>query len=123
MHRSSEPKNAAVQQSGLVKYTLKVRGKMPDRVFVILAGGMLGICLSLVPVRTHAAEDFAPFPPGENASLAKKTCTACHAANVVISTQFDEALALKQYKKYVGETDTDDARKVIKYLTTVLRAK
>jgi hypothetical protein len=96
---------------------------MRNRAFFISSAGILGICLSLVPVSAHAAEDFAPFPPGENATLAKKTCTACHAANVVISTQFDEALALKQYKKYVGETDTDDARKVIAYLTTVLGAK
>jgi hypothetical protein len=70
-----------------------------------------------------AAEDAAPFPPGENAVLVKKTCTECHAANVVLSTQFDEALARRQYKLFVGDPDSEEGQKVIKYLTTVLGVK
>ncbi len=79
--------------------------------------------LAALPALVVAAEDFAPFPPGENAALVKKTCTECHSANVVISTQFDEALARRQYKLFVGDPDSEEARKVIKYLTTVLGAK
>ncbi|WP_336489286.1 hypothetical protein [Methylobacterium nigriterrae] len=66
------------------------------------------------------ADDFSPFPPGENAALAKKVCTECHAANVVLSAQFDEKLARKQYKLFVGDPDSDEGQKVIKYLTTTL---
>ena len=78
--------------------------------------------LSLVTLSCSIAraDDFAPFPPGENAALVKKTCTECHAANVVLSAQFDQALARKQYKLFVGDPDSEDGQKVIKYLTTVL---
>ncbi|NDU93101.1 MAG: hypothetical protein G3I10_10965 [Ferrovum sp.] len=75
------------------------------------------------PVLLAAANDFAPFPPGENAALVKKTCTECHAANVVLSKQFDEALARRQYKLFVGDPDSEEGQKVIKYLTTVLGVK
>jgi hypothetical protein len=70
-----------------------------------------------------AADDASPFPPGENAVLVKKTCTECHAANVVLSTQFDEALARRQYKLFVGDPDSEEGQKVIKYLITVLGVK
>ena len=66
------------------------------------------------------AEDTAPFPPGENAALVKKVCTECHAANVVVSSQFDEKLARKQYKLFVGDPDSEEGQKVVKYLTTTL---
>lgn len=74
----------------------------------------------LVPALPAAAEDSSPFPPGENAALVKKVCTECHAPGVVISTQFDEALAKKMYRQFVGDPDSDQGRRVVKYLTTVL---
>jgi hypothetical protein len=83
------------------------------RPFGVLSLLSLSCCVAL-------ADDFSPFPPGENAALVKKTCTECHAADVVLSTQFDEALARKQYKLFVGDPDSEDGQKVIKYLTTVL---
>lgn len=78
--------------------------------------------LSLAALSYNAAraDDFSPFPPGENAALVKKTCTECHAANVVLSAQFDETLARKQYKLFVGDPDSEEGQKVVKYLTTVL---
>ncbi len=79
--------------------------------------------LAALPVLGAVADDFAPFPPGENAALVKKTCTECHSANVVLSTQFDEALARRQYKLFVGDPDSEEGQKVIKYLTTVLGIK
>src|SRR3954453_20594259 len=67
-----------------------------------------------------SADDFSPFPPGVNAALVKKVCTECHAANVVLSAQFDEKLARKQYKLFVGDPDSEEGQKVVKYLTTTL---
>lgn len=69
------------------------------------------------------ADDIAPFPPGENAALVKKTCTECHGAGIILSTQFDAALARRQYKLFVGDPDSDEGQKVIKYLTTALGPK
>lgn len=66
------------------------------------------------------AEDTSPFPAGENAALVKKTCTECHGASVVVSAQFDEKLARKQYKLFVGDPDSEEGQKVVKYLTTYL---
>jgi mono/diheme cytochrome c family protein len=82
---------------------------------------LLAALLAAAPLANASAdEDFAPFPPGENAALVKKTCTECHGANVVLSAQFDEKLARKQYKLFVGDPDSEDGKKVVKYLTTVL---
>ena len=78
------------------------------------------LSISLSASVALADDDFSPFPPGENAALVKKVCTECHAANVVISAQFDEKLARKQYKLFVGDPDSEEGQKVIKYLTTVL---
>jgi hypothetical protein len=79
--------------------------------------------LTAMPLAYALADDIAPFPPGENAALVKKTCTECHAATIVVSTQFTEALARRQYKLFVGDPDSEDGQKVIKYLTTVLGPK
>jgi hypothetical protein len=123
MRQSNEAKWTAAQQSSIGKSKSgKVRVNHMNRVLSIFLILVLG-AMSVVPMRAQAADDFAPFPAGENAALVKKTCTACHMANVVISTQYDEALAVRQYKKYVGEPDTAEARKVIKYLSTVLGEK
>lgn len=85
--------------------------------------GIVTACFVLSTVYARAGDDFAPFPPGENAALVKKACTECHSANLVISTQFDQELATRQYKKFVGDPDSEEGRKVIKYLTTVLGEK
>jgi hypothetical protein len=79
-------------------------------------------CLAL-PAFAAPADDVAPFPPGENAALVKKTCTACHAASVVLSVQFDTALARQQYKLFVGDPDSEEGKKVVQYLTTALGVK
>jgi hypothetical protein len=85
-----------------------------------LAGAALLTALCSANAR---ADDIAPFPPGDNAALVKKTCTECHGAGIIMSTQFDEKLARRQYKLFVGDPDSEDGQKVIKYLTTVLGPK
>ncbi len=124
MHQLNDTNEPTELKSCCGEYGSRPLGvKITDRLsFTLLVGIIAGYC-SCIAVHAHAAEDFAPFPPGENATLAKKTCTECHAANVVISTQYDQDLARKQYKKYVGDPDSEDARKVINYLTTVLGVK
>jgi len=97
--------------------------KISNLLCVKLSVGIATACLVHSTVCTRAADDFAPFPSGENAALVKKICTECHSANLVISTQFDQELARRQYKKFVGDPDSEDGRKVIKYLTTVLGEK
>lgn len=84
----------------------------------LLAAGLLLIGASTLA----AAQDASPFPPGKNAALVKKVCTECHAPGVVISTKFDEDLAKRQYKRFVGDPDSEEGKKVIEYLTTVLGA-
>ncbi len=79
--------------------------------------------LMALPLANARADDIAPFPPGENAALVKKTCTECHGAGIILSTQFDEKLARRQYKLFVGDPDSEDGQKVIQYLTTVLGPK
>ncbi len=91
----------------------------PTKLFRVLGWTVLAV----LPVLAGGADDFAPFPSGENAALVKKTCTECHSANIVLSTQFDEALARRQYKLFVGDPDSEEGQKVIKYLTTVLGIK
>jgi cytochrome c553 len=76
--------------------------------------------LSIATATAALAEDTSPFPAGENAALVKKTCTECHGASVVVSAQFDEKLARKQYKLFVGDPDSEEGQKVVKYLTTFL---
>jgi hypothetical protein len=62
-----------------------------------------------------------PFPPGEHAALVKETCTECHSANLVTERTFDRASAERYYKLMVSnDADTEVARNVIEYLSTVL---
>jgi hypothetical protein len=90
---------------------------------LMLLVGAAVACLSFPAICVRAADDFAPFPPGENAALVKKRCTECHSANLVLSAQFDRELATKQYRKFVGDPDSEEGRKVIKYLITYLGEK
>jgi hypothetical protein len=100
-----------------------LRVKISNLVRLNLLVGFAAACFVLPTVYARAADDFTPFPPGENAALVKKACTECHSANLVISRQFDQELATRQYKKFVGDPDSDEGRTVIKYLTTVLGEK
>lgn len=75
-------------------------------------------CLAL-PLHA-AADDASPFPPGKSAALVKKVCTECHAPSVVISTRFDDALAKKMYKRFVGDPESEQGKQVVEYLTTML---
>lgn len=64
-----------------------------------------------------------PFPPGKDAILVKQVCASCHPANLVLDRRFDEADAKKFYRLYVGNPDTDQGRRIVEYLTTVLGEK
>jgi hypothetical protein len=61
-----------------------------------------------------------PFPPGEHAALTRQTCAACHDPSVVTTKRYDEESARRYFRIMVGNPDTETARKVITYLSTVL---
>ena len=83
--------------------------------FVFLASQAAGQELS------DADRNAQPFPPGEHAALVKETCTECHSANLVTDKTFDRASAERYYKLMVSEDiSTDDAQKIIEYLSTTL---
>jgi hypothetical protein len=70
------------------------------------------------------AGDPSPFPPGPNVMLVKRTCSQCHAPNVIVTQTFDEESARKIYQKMLGESpDTERGKKVVEYLSTVLGDK
>jgi hypothetical protein len=70
------------------------------------------------------AGDPSPFPPGPNVMLVKRTCSQCHAPNVIVTQTFDEDSARKIYKKMLGESpDTDRGKKIVEYLSTILGDK
>jgi hypothetical protein len=67
------------------------------------------------------AGDPSPFPPGPNVMLVKRTCSQCHAPNVIVTQTFDEDSARKIYQKMLGESpDTERGKKIVEYLSTVL---
>jgi hypothetical protein len=62
-----------------------------------------------------------PFPPGKNAALVKKVCTVCHSAKPILDLQYDREEAANFYKNMVeSDITTDQAQKIIEYLSTVL---
>ena len=70
------------------------------------------------------AGDPSPFPPGPNVMLVKRTCSQCHAPNVIVTQTFDEESARKIYQKMLGESpDTERGKKIVEYLSTVLGDK
>ena len=64
-----------------------------------------------------------PFPPGENAKLVKQVCTRCHSAYNVMKREWDKKEAKEIYKRMIGDSNTEEAEKVIEYLSTVLGPK
>lgn len=75
------------------------------------------------PVKSEEIEEAYPFPPGKNAKLVKQVCTACHSAEMVYLRTFDEKSARKYYDLMVGDPDSEQGKKLIEYLTTVLGLK
>jgi hypothetical protein len=70
------------------------------------------------------ASDPSPFPPGPNVMLVKRTCSQCHAPNVIVTQTFDEDSARKIYQKMLGESpDTERGKKIVEYLSTALGDK
>ena len=77
--------------------------------------------LMLLLASPAAAQDTSPFPPGENAALVKQICSGCHDGRLVVSKQYDDQSARRYWRVMMGtDPESDDARKVIAYLTTVL---
>ncbi|RDE10200.1 hypothetical protein [Pelagibacterium lacus] len=63
----------------------------------------------------------APFPPGRHAALTKRVCTECHMANMVLQRTYTYDEAVRFYQIMVtSNTETDEARAVIEYLSTTL---
>ena len=89
---------------------------------------ILALVLTLPAVTAEApaaqapAEDpTSPFPPGEGAALTRQICTRCHGANLILSKHFDATSAQRYWRIMVGtEPTSEDARTVIRYLSTVL---
>ena len=81
------------------------------------------LLMFFVSTGVMAAESAEPFPPGKDALLVKQVCSSCHPANLVLDQRFTEAEAKKFYRLYVGNPDTDQGRRIIEYLTTVLGEK
>ena len=86
-----------------------------------------GILIFLIGAGTHGnvqeSSDSYPFPPGNNAKLAKDVCTACHYAQLVIIRSYDEKSARTYYEMMVGDPDSEQGKKVIEYLVAVLGEK
>jgi len=83
---------------------------------LLLAGGALAA--------TPPDEDedqLYPFPPGPNAALARRVCSACHSANTVARRRYDAEDARRLYRVMVtSDLESATARRVISYLTTTL---
>lgn len=63
----------------------------------------------------------SPFPAGPHAALVKKVCTGCHAARVMLDMTFTREDAERYYKNMVSDDlSTDQAQKIIAYLTTTM---
>lgn len=63
----------------------------------------------------------APFPPGRHAAITKQVCTGCHMANMVLQRTYTYDEAVRFYEIMVtSNTDTDEARAIIEYLSTTL---
>jgi hypothetical protein len=76
------------------------------------------------PAAVDESGDPSPFPPGPNAMLVKQTCSKCHSPNVVVTQTFNEKTARKVYQKMIGESpDTEQGKKIVTYLYTVLGEK
>ena len=100
----------------------------------ICAAMLLAVALGSNNPRVASAEEAAapaaeagdpsPFPPGPNVMLVKRTCSQCHAPNVIVTQTFDEDSARKIYQKMLGESpDTERGKKIVQYLSTVLGDK
>ena len=85
-------------------------------VFLLISG-------TWTPGKAEEIEEAYPFPPGKNAKLVKQVCTGCHAAEMVYLRTFDEQSARKYYEVMVGDPDSEQGKKIIEYLTTVLGFK
>ena len=96
---------------GRLRWTLIV-----SVVFLFLSG-------TRVPAGSEEVEEAYPFPPGKNAKLVRQVCTGCHAAEMVYLRTFDEKSARKYYEIMVGDPDSEQGKKIIEYLTTVLGFK
>jgi hypothetical protein len=90
-----------------------------------LGSNSQGVASAQEAVAPYAeAGDPSPFPPGPNVMLVKRTCSQCHAPNVIVTQTFDEDSARKIYQKMLGESpDTERGRKIVEYLATVLGDK
>ena len=91
-----------------------------------------GIALSQEPPATAPGKDApivlseedqnaAPFPPAPNAGLVKHICSSCHPATAVLDQRFSREDAERYYGDMVSsDLSTDQAQKVIAYLSTAL---
>ena len=75
------------------------------------------------PARVEEISDHYPYPPGKNAKLVKEVCTPCHYAELVTMRDYDEESARRYYELWVGDPDSEQGKKVIEYLITVLGQK
>ncbi|HYB22001.1 MAG TPA: hypothetical protein VEH09_13780 [Thermodesulfobacteriota bacterium] len=90
---------------------------------LLLSGFFLHLSSGWTQVWLEEVEEAPPFPPGKNAKLVKQVCAPCHSAEIVYLRVYDENSARKYYENMVGDPDSDQGRKVIEYLTTVLGFK
>jgi hypothetical protein len=66
-------------------------------------------------------QNAAPFPAAPNAALVKKVCSSCHPPTAVLDMRFTHDDAELYYANMVSsDLSTDQARKVIEYLSTAL---
>lgn len=70
-----------------------------------------------------SAEDqnASPFPAGRHAAVVKRVCTECHNAFPILDLRYTREDATRYYRTMVGsDTTTEDAQKIIEYLSTTL---
>jgi hypothetical protein len=66
-------------------------------------------------------QNATPFPAGRHAAVVKRVCTECHNANPILDLKFSKEEAERYYRTMVSSNiETDDAKKIIEYLSTTL---
>ena len=100
-----------------------VQSKMGRIHWSLFIAGFFFLGCASISVGSDEIEEAYPFPPGKNAKLVKQVCTGCHAAEMVYMRTFDEQSARKYYEIMVGDPDSEQGKKIIEYLTTVLGFK
>lgn len=87
----------------------------------VVAIGIAGVHLSAAQTNTNTSDSY-PWPDGPGKAIVKKSCTSCHAANVIVKkpgrTEDEWADVLSTMVGRGAIISDDDANTLIQYLAT-----